>query len=39
MSANTGIRFLKGIGQRRAGLFEKLDISNVGQLVRYYPRA
>ena len=39
MSANTGIRFLKGIGQRRAGLFEKLGISNVGQLVRYYPRA
>ena len=33
------IRTLKGVGERRAGLFEKLGVSSVGALLRFYPRA
>lgn len=29
---------LKGVGQKRAGLFEKLGVTTVGDLLRYYPR-
>lgn len=30
---------LKGIGEKTAGLFEKLNISTTEQLIRHYPRA
>lgn len=33
------IRSLKGVGERRAGLFGKLGVSSVGALLRFYPRA
>ncbi len=33
------IRTLKGVGERRAELFQKLGVSSVGALLRFYPRA
>lgn len=33
------ITALKGIGKKRAGLFEKLGVHTVGDLLRYYPRS
>jgi ATP-dependent DNA helicase RecG len=33
------IRSIKGVGERRAELFEKLGVSSVGALLRFYPRA
>ncbi len=33
------IRELKGVGERRAGLYQKLGIFTLGDLVRHYPRA
>lgn len=33
------IRILKGVGERRAKLFQKLGASSVGALLRLYPRA
>lgn len=33
------IRSLKGVGERRAELFEKLGVSSVGALLCFYPRA
>ena len=36
---NTDIRYLKGIGEKRAELFNKLGVFNVGELLRYLPRA
>lgn len=32
------IRYLKGVGEKRAGLFQKLGVTTVGALLRYYPR-
>ncbi len=32
------IQFLKGVGEKRAKLFEKLDIYTVFDLITYYPR-
>lgn len=32
------IRYVKGVGERRARLFEKLGIADVGALLRFYPR-
>ena len=32
------IRYLKGVGERRAELFSKLGVTTVGALLRYYPR-
>lgn len=34
----TDIRYLKGIGEKRAGLFNKLGVFSVGDLLRYLPR-
>ena len=36
---NTDIRYLRGIGEKRAELFNKLGVFNVGELLRYLPRA
>ena len=33
------IKSLKGVGERRAELFQKLGVSSVGALLRFYPRA
>ena len=33
------IRYLKGVGEKRAGLFGKLGIDTVGALLRFYPRS
>ncbi len=33
------IQYLKGVGERRAGLFKKLGVTTVGTLLRYYPRS
>ncbi|MEA4911093.1 MAG: ATP-dependent DNA helicase RecG [Oscillospiraceae bacterium] len=32
------IRYLKGVGEKRAELFKKLGVTTVGALLRYYPR-
>ncbi len=34
----TDIRYLKGIGEKRAELFNKLGVFNIGDLLRYLPR-
>ncbi len=39
MQLNDSVRFLKGVGEKRATLLEKLGIFTVGDLVHYYPRA
>lgn len=32
------IRYLKGVGEKRAGLLNKLGIFTIEQLLEYYPR-
>lgn len=36
--SETDIRFLKGIGEKRAGYFRKLGIETIEDLLTYYPR-
>lgn len=38
MIENTSIKELKGIGEKTQKLFEKVGVSTVGDLIRYYPR-
>lgn len=38
-SDQKNLQYLKGVGERRAGLFEKLGIRDVYALCRFYPRA
>lgn len=38
MDKNTNIQFLKGVGEKRAKILNKLDIFTVGDLLRFYPR-
>lgn len=38
MNLTTDIQNLKGIGEKSAGLFAKLNIRTVGDLLRFYPR-
>lgn len=38
MDTQTSVLELKGIGKKTAGLFAKLDITTVGDLLAYYPR-
>ena len=35
---NKDIKFLKGVGDRRANLFYKIGVPTVGALLLYYPR-
>ncbi len=35
----TDIKYLKGVGEKRAKLYQKLGIENVGELICYYPRS
>lgn len=39
VSLSTDIRYLKGIGTKRAELFNKLGVFNIEDLLRYLPRA
>lgn len=39
MLLDRSIRELKGVGDKRADLYKKLDIFTVGDLLRHYPRA
>lgn len=38
VNQNTDIRYLRGIGEKRAELFNKLGVFTVGDLLRYLPR-
>lgn len=38
MIEQTSIKEIKGIGEKTAGLFAKVGIETVGDLIRYYPR-
>ena len=38
MEINTELTAIKGIGEKTAGLFSKLHIRTVGQLLEHYPR-
>lgn len=38
MDRFTNIQYLKGVGEKRAELLNKLGIFNVGDLLRFYPR-
>ncbi len=39
MKSEDNIRYIKGVGEKRAELFLQLGISSVGTLLRLYPRA
>ena len=39
MTANTDIRYLKGVGAKRAEVLKSKGIDTVGALLRFYPRA
>jgi len=39
LTATTDIRYLKGVGEKRAVVLKKRGIDTVGALLRYYPRA
>lgn len=38
MNVSTDIRYLKGVGEKRAELFSKLGINSIGDLLEFYPR-
>ncbi len=38
MDINTNIQYLKGVGEKRAKILNKLDIFTVGDLLHFYPR-
>ncbi len=38
MNINDNVTYLKGVGEKRAKLFEKLGITTVGELLSHYPR-
>ena len=38
LSFSTDIQFLKGVGEKRAQLYKKLNIESIGQLLYYFPR-
>ncbi len=38
MKSEDNIRFLKGVGEKRAELFKQLGVTDVGTLLRLYPR-
>ena len=39
LSLDTNIQFLKGVGEKRAQLYKKLQIETIGQLLYYFPRS
>ena len=38
LTLNTDIRYIKGVGEKQAELFAKLDIKTVGELINHHPR-
>lgn len=38
MDITTDIRYLKGVGEKRAELFSKLGINSLGDILEFYPR-
>ena len=38
INLNSDIKYIKGVGEKRAELFNKLGIYDVGQLIHFYPR-
>lgn len=38
MNRDTSITSIKGVGEKTAKLFQKLDITSVGELISHYPR-
>ena len=38
ITASTDIRYLKGVGEKRAVVLKNKGIDTVGALLRYYPR-
>ncbi len=38
MKIQTGLTSIKGVGEKTAGLFARLHITNVGELLEHYPR-
>ncbi len=39
MQLNDSVQYLKGVGEKRAKLYEKLGIHTVGDLIEFFPRA
>ena len=39
MQLKAPIQYVKGVGPTRAEAFQKLSVTTVGALLRYYPRA
>ena len=39
LDLNSNIQYIKGVGEKKAGLFNKLGIFCVRDLIEYYPRA
>ncbi|MBP0990421.1 MAG: ATP-dependent DNA helicase RecG, partial [Oscillospiraceae bacterium] len=38
VSENQSVRYLKGVGEKRAAMYLKLGVETVGDLLRYFPR-
>ncbi len=38
MNLNDDLTYLKGVGEKRAKLFSKLGINNIGELINHFPR-
>ena len=36
---HTDIRYLKGVGEKRAELFQRLGVDSIDALLHFYPRA
>ena len=39
MTSQTSIRYLKGVGDKRASLYHKLGVETVGDLLHHFPRS
>ena len=39
MQLNDSVQYLKGVGEKRAKLYEKLGVHTVGDLLEFFPRA
>lgn len=38
LNLNSNIKYIKGVGEKRAGLFNSLGVFDVGSLLHFYPR-
>ena len=39
MELDSNVRYLKGVGEKRAKCFQKLDVETVWELLHFYPRS